>query len=117
QFQIYGSPFIKNANFSFTPKPNHGAKDAMHNGKKCFGEDLTLYEKAPGLELKWLINAYKNTTDKEQFINNFYNKLAGNCSLQNQIKYGTTEEEIKKSWASDLSKFKEKRDKYLIYKE
>lgn len=117
QFQIYGSPFIKNANFSFTPKPNHGAKDPMHNGKKCFGEDLTLYEKAPGLELKWLISAYKNTTDKEHFFNNFFNKLAGNSSLQNQIKSGKTEEEIKKSWASDLSKFKEKRAKYLIYKE
>ena len=74
QFQIYGSPFLSKNNFSFNfnPKPNFGAKDPMHNGKECFGEDLSSCKKVNKLELKWLIRAYKNTTDKTNFFNGFF---------------------------------------------
>ena len=66
QFQIYGSPFLSKTvfNFNFTPKPNFGAKDPVHNGKLCFGEDLTKAKKINRLELNWLLKAYQNTTDK-----------------------------------------------------
>ena len=115
QFQIYGSPYLTKTNFSFTPKPNFGAKDPVYNGVECFGEDLTTYPKLKQLELKWLLKAYQNTSDKTKFFNPFFTKLAGTKKLQQQIKSGTSEENIRKSWVKDLEAFKKMRMKYLIY--
>ena len=42
QFQIYGSPYLPKNNYSFTPKPNEGAKDPLYNGVVCYGEDLKI---------------------------------------------------------------------------
>ena len=116
QFQIYGSPFLTKTNFSFTPKPNFGAKDPLYNGKECFGEDLTAYPKLNRLELKWLLKAYQNTSDKTKFFNAFFTKLAGTKKLQQQIESGISEEKIRESWKNDLESFKKMRTKYLIYK-
>ncbi|MEN2487119.1 DUF1343 domain-containing protein [Flavobacterium sp. B11] len=116
QFQIYGSPYLTKTNFSFTPKPNFGAKDPLYNGKECFGEDLTAYPKLKQLELKWLIKAYQNTSDKTKFFNAFFTKLAGTKKLQQQIESGVSEKEIRKTWQKDLEAFKKMRTKYLIYK-
>lgn len=115
QFQIYGSPFLTKTNFSFTPKPNFGAKDPLYNGKECFGEDLTTYPKLTRLELKWLIKAYQNTSDKTKFFNPFFTKLAGTKKLQQQIESGVSENEIRKSWQKDLDAFKKMRKAYLLY--
>lgn len=117
QFQIYGSPFLPESefDFSFTPKPNFGAKDPVHNGKLCFGEDLTEIRKVHRLELKWLLKAYENTKDKTVFFNDFFTKLAGTKKLREQIEAGMTEKEIRKTWQEGLEKFKEVRKKYLIY--
>jgi uncharacterized protein YbbC (DUF1343 family) len=116
QFQIYGSPYLTKSNFSFTPKPNFGAKDPLYNGKECFGEDLTAYPKLKQLELKWLIKAYHNTSDKTKFFNAFFTKLAGTKKLQRQIESGVSEAQIRKTWQKDLEAFKKMRTKYLIYK-
>jgi uncharacterized protein YbbC (DUF1343 family) len=117
QFQIYGSPFLPESefDFSFTPKPNFGAKDPVHNGKVCFGEDLTEIRKVHRLELKWLLKAYENTTDKTVFFNDFFTKLAGTKKLREQIEAGMTEKEIRRTWQEGLEQFKEVRAKYLIY--
>lgn len=115
QFQIYGSPFIKNKTFVFTPKPNFGAKDPMHNGKICYGENLTKSKPLNQLEIKWLIDAYKNTTEKSNFFNNFFIKLAGTETLRQQIEMGISEFEIRESWQKDLENFKKMRKQYLIY--
>ena len=117
QFQIYGSPFLPESefDFSFTPKPNFGAKVPVHNGKLCFGEDLTEIRKVHRLELKWLLKAYENTADKTVFFNDFFTKLAGTKKLREQIEAGMTEKEIRKTWQEGLEQFKEIRGKYLIY--
>ena len=115
QFQIYGSPFLLKTDFSFTPIPNFGAKEPMHKDVLCYGEDLTKIKKVTRLELKWLIKAYANTSDKAIFFNDFFTKLAGTKKLQEQIIEGVSEKEIRKSWEVDLSTFKEIRKKYLIY--
>jgi len=115
QFQIYGSPYLKKTGFSFTPKSNFGAKDPVYNGKECFGEDLTAYPKLKQLEIKWLIKAYQNTSDKTKFFNGFFTKLAGTKKLQQQIESGVSEKEIRESWKKDLETFKAMRKQYLIY--
>ncbi|KAF2331998.1 exo-beta-N-acetylmuramidase NamZ family protein [Flavobacterium daemonense] len=115
QFQIYGSPYLTKTDFSFTPKPNFGAKDPLYNGKECFGEDLTSYPKLNKLELKWLIKAYQNTSDKTKFFNAFFTKLAGTKKLQQQIESGVSEKDIRKSWEKNLKAFQIIRKRYLLY--
>lgn len=115
QFQIYGSPNLPKSNFSFTPKPNEGAKDPLYNGKLCYGEDLSQTPKVKQLELKWLIKAYNETSDKTKFFNSFFTKLAGTTKLQEQIEKGLSEKEIRDSWKNELDNFKTMRAKYLIY--
>ncbi|WP_282788091.1 exo-beta-N-acetylmuramidase NamZ family protein [Flavobacterium croceum] len=115
QFQIYGSPYLPKTNFSFTPNPNIGAKDPLHKGKECFGENLSDLPFVDKLEIKWLIKAYNSTTDKSKFFNDFFVKLAGTKKLREQIEKGVSETEIRKSWRKGLNEFKEMRKKYLIY--
>ncbi len=115
QFQIYGSPFLPKSDFQFTPKPNLGAKDPMHKGLVCYGEDLTKIKKVTQLELKWLINAYNTTSDKTKFFTDFFTKLAGTKELQRQIQSGIPEEKIRESWKKGIADFKEMRKKYLLY--
>jgi uncharacterized protein YbbC (DUF1343 family) len=116
QFQIYGSPFLpKNSSYSFTPMPNFGSKDPMNKGLLCYGEDLSNAPKVTRLELKWLIRAYNETSDKSKFFVPFFTKLAGTKKLQQQIETGISEAEIRKSWEKGLANFKAMRQKYLIY--
>lgn len=117
QFQLYGSPFLPKSDFSFIPGPNLGAKDPTHNGKTCYGEDLSKIEKVKRLELKWLLKAYQTTNDKTKFFNDFFTKLAGTKKLQQQIETGTSEIEIRKSWITGINEFKAMRKPYLIYGE
>ena len=115
QFQIYGSPFLPKSEFSFTPIPNFGAKDPLYKNLLCYGEDLTKAAKVNKLELKWIIKAYNETSDKTKFFNPFFTKLAGTKKLQQQIEAGTSDDDIRKSWEKGLKDFKELRKKYLIY--
>ncbi|MFM9988883.1 exo-beta-N-acetylmuramidase NamZ domain-containing protein [Flavobacterium sp.] len=115
QFQVYGSPYLPINGFSFTPIPNFGAKEPVYKNIECYGEDLSAVAKVKQLELKWLIKAYKTTSDKSKFFNLFFTKLAGTRKLQQQIEAGVSEAEIRKSWESGLKSFKEMRKKYLIY--
>ncbi|MGY0408016.1 MAG: exo-beta-N-acetylmuramidase NamZ family protein, partial [Polaribacter sp.] len=115
QFQIYGSPFLTKSNFTFTPKPNEGAKYPKYNNSICFGKDLRKTKNLTQLNISYLIKAYKQNTSKE-FFNSFFTKLAGTKKLQQQIEQGLSEKEIKKTWQKDLEKFKSIRKKYLLYK-
>lgn len=117
QFQIYGSPSLDKTyyNYKFTPQPNEGAKSPPQQGKICFGKDLTTSKPIATLDLKWLIEAYNHTTDKKNFFNDFFTKLAGTKKLRKQIEEGKNEAEIKATWQDGLKVFKSIREKYLIY--
>ena len=54
---------------------------------------------------------------RDVFINSpsFFNKLAGNSTLKNQIENNTPEKEIRKSWQPGLDAFKKMRANYLLY--
>ena len=119
QFQIFGSPLIKEEKFSytFTPQPNIGSKSPKHNGKVCYGLNLETSEYLNEINLEWLIDAYQSSEKKSEFFNSFFTKLAGQNILQKQIENGFNAEEIKKSWKLDLKKFKILRSKYTLYKD
>jgi uncharacterized protein YbbC (DUF1343 family) len=129
-FQIFGDPLLPKNLYSFTPKPNEGAKSSKHYGKKCYGWNLhgtpeEVLAKVNGrIQLKWLIQAYKLYPRKDSFFlvpksgnmeESFFNKLAGNNDLWQQIKAGKSEDEIRASWEPGLSDFKKIRKKYLLY--
>jgi uncharacterized protein YbbC (DUF1343 family) len=115
QFQVYGSPFLPYTDFCFVPQPNIGAKEPLYQGKDCNGEDLTSQPKIEKLELKWLIKAYNETSNKSKFFNPFFTKLAGTKKLQEQIETRIPEEQIRESWKTGLENFLAMRKQYLIY--
>ena len=114
QFQIYGSPFLVKAKFTFTPQPNEGAKYPKHKNIICFGENLTETDHLNKLDLSYLIKAYKQNTSNKFFVP-FFTKLAGTKKLQEQIEQGVSEQEIRNSWKDDLGNFIKIREQYLIY--
>ena len=118
QFQRYGAPFLnkENLKFTYTPIANFGAKYPKHKNEICYGEDLTDENINGIMTLKWVIKAYKNSTDKSLFfLTKGFTKHAGTDKLQKQIEAGLSEEAIKDTWQDDLNAFKKIRTKYLIY--
>ncbi|MBL7560472.1 DUF1343 domain-containing protein [Olleya sp. YSTF-M6] len=117
QFQVYGSPFLPQTSYSFTPKSNAGAKYPKHENKICHGYNLSGNKPLSKLNLSYLINAYNSTNDKGAFFikNGFFTKLAGTKKLQEQIEAGWSEDKIKATWTSGLNDFMTKRKPYLLY--
>jgi uncharacterized protein YbbC (DUF1343 family) len=122
-FQIFGHPSLPNHLFAFTPKPNEGAKSSKCFNQLCYGWNLSgtadevLKKTDHKIQLKYLLDAYRLFPNKDAFFldNLFFNKLAGNNTLMQQIKAGKSEEEIRKSWEPKLEEFKTIRKKYLLY--
>jgi uncharacterized protein YbbC (DUF1343 family) len=117
QFQVFGSPYLSQAEFPFTyvPEPNEGAKSPKHLNKTCYGRDLSNAAHLDYLNLEWLIEAYNHSAQKEDFFNAFFTKLAGTKELQKQIENGMTAEAIRETWKSGLEEFKTVRERYLLY--
>ncbi|UZH56018.1 DUF1343 domain-containing protein [Salinimicrobium tongyeongense] len=117
QFQVFGSPYLSQEVFPFTyvPEPNEGAKSPKHLNKTCYGRDLTNSPQLDYLNLEWLIEAYNHSSQKEEFFNAFFTKLAGTQELQKQIEKGMSAEEIRETWKPGLEDFKIVREKYLLY--
>lgn len=123
-FQIFGHPDLKSiGTYTFTPRAVVGATNPPLKDKLCYGtlvSETTVEARkliGDGINLSWLINAYNAFPNKEDFFlkNNFFNLLAGNATLMQQIKDGKTEAEIKTTWQPGLDAFKKIRSKYLIY--
>ena len=114
QFQIYGHPSFK-GDFSFTPQPNFGAKYPKLEGEKCIGKNLQSHPRLNRFELKWLIEAYRQYPEKESFFISRFAYLSGTKKLEEQIKNGWSEMQIRNSWEPQLSQFKTMRKKYLLY--
>jgi uncharacterized protein YbbC (DUF1343 family) len=114
-FQQIGHPKLNMYSYSFTPKPSYGAKNPKLNGQNCFGENLGEVMKVNQLELKYLIEFYDQMPNKETFFTNFFNLLAGNSKLKEQIQNQVSENDIRASWLPGLIQFKLKRKKYLLY--
>jgi len=124
-FQVFGHPTLPKNLYSFTPKPNAGAKSSKCFYQECYGWNLSgtneeVLKNLDGrIQLKYFIEAYKLFPGKDSFFlkTNYINKLAGNDSFMQQIKKGASEEEIRKSWQPGLTEFKAKRKKYLLYED
>ncbi|PRY12701.1 uncharacterized protein YbbC (DUF1343 family) [Pontibacter ummariensis] len=114
-FQVIGSPYYKNKGFAFTPESTPGATNPPHKGQTCYGFDLTAPADKQPFTLAFLLDMYQNSTQKDKFFNNFFEKLAGTSKLREQIIAGKTEDEIRASWEPALSNYKKLRKQYLLY--
>lgn len=118
QFQRFGSSVLDQEvfEFTYTPQPNFGSKYPKEQGKLCYGEDLSDQKPLASVDLQWIVKAYQNSTDKENFfLTASFTKHAGQTELQKQIESGMSAQEIRATWSKDLEKFKQIRAKYLLY--
>lgn len=119
-FQVFGHPDMR-GEYSFTPQSQEGASKPMFEGEHCRGLDLTDYAhdyavNPAQLQLNWLIDAYQQLSDKNYlFFTKYFNLLAGDKVLIQQIENRRSADEIRASWVADLEAFKAIRAKYLIY--
>jgi uncharacterized protein YbbC (DUF1343 family) len=124
-FQIFGHPTLPKTLYAFTPKPNAGAKSSKCFNQKCYGwfvngTNQTILKQLNGaIDLSYFITAFKQFPGKDSFFlkTNFIDKLAGTDRFAKQILANKTAAEIKATWAPELKVFKEKRKKYLLYKD
>jgi uncharacterized protein YbbC (DUF1343 family) len=115
-FQAIGHPELKGFEFQFTPVTIEGvAKNPPQENKLCFGLDLREVPIPQKVDLHYLIDMYKAFPKKDEFFNSFFERLAGNTILRQQIKDGLTEDQIRATWQKDLDAFKEVRKKYVLY--
>ena len=124
QFQVYGSPkyAATAATFTFTPKPNEGAKDPYFNGKLCNGKDLSTMtikelQNLQKVDVSFVLDAYKNYAPKDSFFlkGNFFEKLSGTADFRQQIKARKSAAEIHATWEKGIADFKKIRKRYLLY--
>lgn len=123
-FRIFGHPDLPADLYSFTPSPNKGAKTGKCFYRKCYGwniagtEEEILKQLNGKIKLSYMLDAYSLFPGKDSFfIEDNFRQKAGNDQLMNQIRKGMTEEEIRKTWKTDLEAFKKIRKKYLLYKD
>ncbi|MEQ8302444.1 MAG: DUF1343 domain-containing protein [Cyclobacteriaceae bacterium] len=115
-FEIIGNPDLKGYDFNFTPQPIDSMSiHPPHENRVCYGLDLRKVEPAAEISLKYLLEFYAKYPKKDQFFTPYFNTLAGNRTLQEQIISGMSEEEIKLTWQRELNAFKARRSKYLLY--
>ena len=124
-FAYIGHPSITNKSFSFTPNPRVGAMSSKLYSQECYGWDLTKQTPPKDkIDLALIIEMYKSFPQKDSFFlapktkeptAYFFNKLAGNSNLMQQLKDGVSEADIRKTWEPGLNAFKKIRKKYLLY--
>jgi uncharacterized protein YbbC (DUF1343 family) len=120
-FTVYGSPGMSDAPFSFTPHSISGmSKNPPYEGVICHGWDLRpegekILNSKGKLDISYLLNAYRHSSGQTVFFNSYFNLLAGNSNLQQQLKDGLTEREIRASWEKGLKQFQKIREKYVLY--
>ncbi len=126
-FAYIGHPSIKGKDFQFTPAPRQGAMSSKLYGQICYGWDLS-NQQAPHnkIDLAFIKEIYAAFPQKDSIFiqpksglatDFFFNKLAGNASLMEQLKADKSVEEIRASWQPGLIAFKKIRKKYLLYKD
>jgi uncharacterized protein YbbC (DUF1343 family) len=102
-FQLFGHPSLPKNLYSFTPVSREGAREPKLKDQLCYGWNVsgtteeTLKKIDNKIQLTWLINAYKLFPDKSNFFiaakkekleetDYYFNKLAGNAMLMQQVK-------------------------------
>ncbi|MDR1763149.1 MAG: DUF1343 domain-containing protein [Dysgonamonadaceae bacterium] len=120
-FQVYGHPKMSDCNFSFIPRSLPGAKNPPLLNQRCYGVDLreVANEKIrrDGLNLEYLIDAYRRLKMGDKFFTPFFEKLIGVDYVRKMIEEDRSAAEIRAMWKDDVAKFKSQRKPYLLYED
>lgn len=120
-FLVYGHPDMKDRDFSFTPRSVPGAKNPPCLDQLCHGVDLRSLDDeaiiAKGINLDYLIDAYRDLGMGDKFFRSFFELLIGRGDIRQMIEDGLSADEIKATWADDVQRFKFQRAPYLLYAE
>lgn len=121
-FQMYGHPNMKGYSFTFTPRSVPGAKNPPQLDRECHGVDLRTVPSIDvineaGINLSYVIDAYRNLNLDSHFFRSFFELLIGRDYVRKMIMEGASADEIKAMWADDVASFKEQRRPYLLYEE
>lgn len=120
-FQVYGHPNMTGYNYSFTPQSTSGAKNPPQLGRLCHGMNLSALSeeeiRKKGVDLSYLIDAYRNLNMDDYFFRPFFERLIGTDYVRKMIEQGKDADEIKAMWKEDVEKFKVQRRPYLLYEE
>ena len=128
-FEILGAPWIRADEFaavltrrkisgvSFTPA-QFTPKDGLYSGEACQGVKISITDRGQlqsmrmGLEIADALHRmYPDKFQLEKII-----ELLGSQSTVDRLKRGDAPAEIVSGWSADLDKFREMREKYLLYK-
>lgn len=120
-FMVYGHPDMKNRTYQFTPRSVDGAKNPPLLDKLCHGVDLSDISDdeaiAQGINLEYLIDAYRDLNIGDEFFTKFFELLVGRGDIRGMIEQGMSAEQIKATWADDVARFRQQRRPYLLYEE
>ncbi|MDG5800258.1 DUF1343 domain-containing protein [Marinilabiliaceae bacterium ANBcel2] len=118
-FQVIGYPDPSYGEFSFTPRSIKGmASSPPQQDEECFGVDLRdLDPLEQKFTLKYYIDFYHLSGEDSEFTSRrgWFNLLAGNDILIEQIESGMSEEEIRLTWKEEHKKYDKQREPYLLY--
>ena len=95
-------------------------KNPLYKDRKCFGNNLRNINPPKGLSLQYIISYYKEYK-KNGKGNSFFTRpkwfdtLMGDSLVRKMIIDGADERQIEASWEGDLNRYKEIRNKYLLY--
>lgn len=129
-FLLYGHPGMKAGKpnkekglkaVKFTPRSCSAALTPTQQDRLCKGTDLSgMTEEAAmekGIDLTYLIDAYRQLKVDNWFFSAFFEKLIGVSYVRKMIMQGKSADEIKAMWQDDVKLFKEQRRPYLLYEE
>ena len=120
-FQVIGYPDSTFGDFTFTPKSIKGmAMNPPQKNRTCYGLDLREGDNSNRkFTLKYLLMFRDKFQNDSAMITNerWFNLLAGNRTLLEDIKAGLNENEIREHWKGDLEQYSKMRKSYLIYPE
>lgn len=118
-FQVVGYNDPIYGTFSYQPGEKAGmVKHVEGKGQTMYGLDLRDVDAdKQTFTLKYILDFYNKMPDKSKFFSRpeFFDKLAGTDELRKQIIAGKSETEIRTSWQSELTQYKQMRKKYLLY--
>ncbi len=127
-FQVVGHPALngKGINglpvFTFTPRSTDGAKNPPQKDATCYGADLrsepsdeALWRE--GIDLSYLVDAYRKLNLGSKFFLPIFDKLTGVDYVRRMITEGRSAAEIEAMWTDDAARFKNDRKPYLLYEE
>lgn len=118
-FTRYGHPAMRNHSFKFTPRSCPAATRPPCMNRECFGTDLSKLAPdtiiARGLDLSYIIDAYRSMPRDVKFFTPFFDRLAGDKALKNQIARGVSPDSIRAGWQPAINNYLRQRQPYLLY--